>query len=126
MTRRDGAVHVEGDERLRRTLRRAADELGDLRETHQAAAQVIVDASAPPVRSGALAGGLRATATATEAVTTVVGEAARYAGVIHWGAPSRHIAAQPWFVEAERASHSEVIDVYADRVDDITRKIEGM
>lgn len=125
MSRRDGTVRVEGDDRFRATLRRAADELGDLKATHREAAQVIVDRANPPVVSGALAGGLRVVATDDGAFVTVGGPAEVYAGPIHWGWPARHIKAQPFVVEAEQSAHDQWVNVYADRLDDIVSKIEG-
>lgn len=89
-------VEVDGLERLRVTMARAADTIADMQAPlGQASRRAATRASqlAPKV-TGRLAGSVRATpATATQAGITAT---VPYAGVQEYGWPARHVTANPY------------------------------
>lgn len=92
-------VQVEGLNRMVRTLRRAGADLGDLKDAHRRAAEVVLPAAAAiaPHRSGRLAASLRAGATAGAGTVKAGGKAkAPYANPIHWGWFSRPDPDKGW------------------------------
>lgn len=104
---------------LARTLLRAADELAELEPVNKRAGELIAAGPAPR-RSGQLAASVRADATANG---VVVGSALRYATFVHWGAPRRHVIAQPWLLDQTKAREADLIELYRDHAADVVADI---
>lgn len=121
------SVKVEGARELRATMKRAGDDLGDLKDAHaQVASTVAVSAkgSAPAV-SGRLAGTIRGNRAAASAVVKAGGASAPYAGPIHWGWPARNIAAQPFLTDAASQTEPTWTEIYLSAIKKIVDKIHG-
>lgn len=95
-------------------LRSAADGLGQLESVDQAAAQLVDTASRPdiPVASGRLAG-------AQTVAGGVVSNATPYALPVHagWRRGRASAPAHPWLVRGADKATPDVLDLYADHVD---------
>lgn len=120
-------VQVEGAAQLRATLRRAGDDLLDLKAAHgRVSAYVASQArSRAPRVTGTLAGTIRSSGTKTQALVRAGFKRVPYAGPIHWGWPKRNIRANPFISDAATSTESRWIRQYELAVDGIVRKIEG-
>lgn len=127
MARSRVVVRLEGAAELRRTLRAAGDDLGDLKAAHQAAAEVVAPAaaSAAPFRSGRLAASVRGSGTKTAAQVRAGSARVPYAGVQEYGWPARGIVAQPYLVPSAEATEPIWYDAYVAEVDTILGRIKG-
>lgn len=132
----NGAIQIEGIKDLRRRLRRAGDDLSDMKDLHaEIAASVVARArSKAPVRDGNLARTLRGSGTKTNAAVRLGTRRAPYANAIHWGrkrwpntaatsTPSGRaphasiIRARPFIMETARAMDGEIQAKYAAFID---------
>jgi hypothetical protein len=120
-------IRVEGARQLRSSMRRAGLDLDELKATHDRVAQLVAGRgrSSAPVRTGKLAGTVRASGTKTAAVIRAGYARVPYANPIHWGWPRRGIPANPWLSEAAQASEPAWIGIYTAEVDRILDRIEG-
>lgn len=117
------SVTVEGGREAARALDRAAVELDDLDSTAgpSAAASVLVAAQwGAPRRTGLLA----SSGYVDEGDPVAVVFGARYAPPVHYGVPSRNMAAQPFLTEAARRHETTVETIYAREVDKIARRAD--
>ena len=123
-----GTIRVEGARQLRRTLKRAGDNLDDLKDAHAAAGAIVVGAArvSGPRRSGALVGTLRASRAAASATIRAGSASVPYAGVIHWGWTGHHIRAQPWVSAAAQATEPAWTAAYASAVDRVLATVKGV
>ncbi len=90
-------------------LRDAAAAIGDLEPVNSEAGRVILAAAHPPRLTGRTEAGMFARTTAAGAT---LASSAPYWTFVHWGAPRRHIRANPWLLAATRASTQEVARLY--------------
>ena len=114
-----GAVKIEGLREVNKALKDLSDDLKNaMKETHLEAAKTVLPEAIrlAPVRTGALANSLRATATRTGGRIRAGAGAVPYAGPIHFGWPARRIKPQPFVYEALDPRRDEVIDVYVKRL----------
>lgn len=114
-----GRIQIEGLKETQAALRAASNDLrNEMKPTHKAAAEVIVDGAKRyvPVRSGRLASSIRAAATQTGGRVRAGSAAVPYAGPIHFGWPARRIKPQPFIYEAMDERRGEVLQIYADRI----------
>lgn len=120
-------IRVEGAAQLRRTLRRAGDDLTDLKGAHAAAGAIAGQAARTngPRRTGRLLGSVRWSGSATGAVVRAGRASVPYAMPIHWGWPSRGITAQPWVTKAAQDTEPVWSEVYADAVQRILNRVRG-
>lgn len=112
-------IQIEGLKETQKALASMSDDLKDeMKPTHKAAAEVIVEGSKRyvPVRSGRLATSIRAVATRTSGRVRAGSAAVPYAGPIHFGWPARRIKPQPFIYDAMDARRQEVYDLYARRI----------
>ena len=125
---RDAGIRVEGAAELRRTLKRAGEDLSDLKTAHSAAAQIVAGRGrgTAPRRTGTLAASVRGSGTATAAVVRAGGARVPYAGPIHWGWPSRGITAQPWLSEAATDTETVWVAGYERDVERILDRVKGI
>lgn len=121
-------IRVEGAANLRRTLRRAGDDLADLKEAHGAAAAIAGSRArgTAPRRSGRLAANVRWSGAAATATVRVGSSTVPYANPIHWGWPKRGIAARPWVSEAARDTEHQWTAVYEAAVERILARVKGI
>lgn len=119
-------MRVEGGPALRSSLRKAGHDLQDLKDVHKDAAQIVVAAARPPVKSGRLAASGRAAGTANAAIMRWGGASIRYAGPVHYGNPAHHMEPQPFGTEAARGTEPVWTHLYEDKVDNILGHIKGV
>lgn len=117
-------VVVEGDKQLALTMRRAADDLTDMRDTHsQVAGKVAVQGrSGAPRVTGLLASSVRGSG-APDAATITAGTV--YANPIHWGWSARNIRANPFIADPIRNGQDAIVKRYADEVSRVVHTIHG-
>lgn len=120
-------VEVKGAKELRKQLKAAGDDLGDLKATHKKIAQIVeFDAlQLAPVVTGGLVGSIRASGTQTSAIVRAGRKSVPYAGPIHWGWPARNITAQPFLVDAQEAKYEDWMGEYTELVDRALNKVAG-
>lgn len=121
---------VEGASRLRSTLRKAGDDLGDLKDANMQAAKIVTPAGKGrvPRRSGRLADSIRPGATKTAAIVRAGNN--RKAGVpygnpIHWGWFKRGIKPALFLSRAAQDSEPQWRNVYEAALEAAMRQIEG-
>lgn len=121
-------VRVEGARRLRSTLRKAGQDLGDLKTAHTAAAGIVTPAARgrAPRRTGRLAGDVRGSGTTTAATIRVGRASVPYAQPVHWGWPRRGIAANPFVTEAAQATEPTWVQAYESAVSRILDRVKGI
>lgn len=123
MTRAE--LRIDGAPELARGLARVAGELGDLSEpgresSERVAAHARVTA---PRDTGFLASTIRAAAYPDVSVVNVD---APYAPFVHWGVPSRNMAARPFLTTALEADTAATLDTYTDHVNHLLARVEGI
>lgn len=120
-------VQIDGARELRRTLRAAGDDLEDLKEANQVAAEIAAAAarSRAPKRSGRLAADIRASGTKTAGIVRAGRKKLPYAGPIHWGWPARGIEAQPYLADGAKSTEPVWIPIYQKMIDDALQKVKG-
>ncbi|PZE84157.1 HK97 gp10 family phage protein [Curtobacterium sp. MCBD17_032] len=123
----DSLVQVDGARQLRASLRRAGDDLTDLKAAHKHAAQIAANASADlaPRRTGRLQQTIRASGTKTAGIIRAGTARVPYAAPIHWGWSRRHITAQPFLSDGARDSEGRWLPVYTDYVQHTLDSIQG-
>jgi hypothetical protein len=117
-------VSLEGDRELVRTLKEAADQMGDFSHVNADAAEIIIGVVRPltPVDTGYLQDSTEASV--DELAVTIVNEL-DYAPPIHNGWPDHNIAPTPFLEEGFEESVDKWLPLYMDRVRDIIEDVEG-
>ena len=118
-------VEVQGANRLRRTLKAAGKDLGNLTQAHRDAARIAEQAVQSPRKTGRLAGTVRSSGTKTAGILRAGRASVPYAGPIHWGWPSRGIPARPFLSDAATRSERQWLPVYEAAVEDALDQIQG-
>ena len=118
-------IKVTGARELRAALKRAGDDMSDLKAIHKEAAdKVRGEAKARvPVISGELGASIRSGATKTRSYVAAGRKLVPYAGPIHFGWPARNIEAQPFLYDALDDRKEQVTDLYNRRVEAMVRRI---
>ena len=118
---------MDGLRRLRADLRRAGEDLRDLREVNRRAGELVARAAAPLARrrTGRLAGAGRAAAAANRVSVLWGGASVPYAGPLHWGWPARGITPDPFVSEAAQATEAAWLGMYQDELEDAFRSMYG-
>lgn len=119
------SVELEGATNVKRGLSELADGLTDMSPAHRPVGAMVRAAGAlrAPKRSGRLAGSLTAT---TQPDAAVITSSLVYAGVIHYGWPGHHIAANPFLFTAAQSAESSWSRVYLARVTQLVNAIRGV
>ena len=127
MAGRAPAVQIDGLKELRRTLRKAGDDLADLKQANADAAAVAADGGRArvPTLSGLLAGSIRSTGTKTTGIIRAGKAAAPYANPIHWGWPKRNIPANPFLSDGAVATEPQWLPIYEERLEHILSNVQG-
>jgi hypothetical protein len=120
-------VRVEGLGPFIRAMREAQADMDDLKDATQKAGTIVLAAATgrAPRRTGKLAGSGRASRTARRAIVRFGSARVPYAGPIHWGWPRRHIAAQPFAIDAARATEPVWLAGFARDLERIATQVEG-
>lgn len=120
-------VRVEGARELRAALKRAGEDVGDLKAAHADAASIVATfaGASAPRRSGRLAGSIRASGTTSKAIVRVGKKSVPYASVIHWGWARRGIRANPFVSEAAQRTEPRWVDIYTTAVQRMLDRIRG-
>jgi len=125
-------VEVEGDRELRRALKHFDGNLGDLRDVHESAGEVVEREAERlvPVRSGLLRQSIRLSvrlAGRKAQGTSVIAGGGRlvpYAPPIHFGWKRRGIEPNPFLFDALDKRREEVRDRYDDGVQSLVRRLD--
>jgi hypothetical protein len=122
-----GRVEVEGAARLAKTLGRARNDLGNMREANTRTAALIAGGARlrAPRKTGRLAAAITPRATETEAVVEVGGAAIAYAGVIHNGWPAHGIEPHPFLTDAAKATESQWLPGYERQAQRDLNRVRG-
>lgn len=120
-------VEIDGAQQLRKTLRAAGDDLGDLKAANQQAADIAAHAarSRAPRLTGQLAGDIRASGTKTAGTIRAGRKRIPYAGPLHWGWPARGIEARPYITEGAQQTESIWVPLYKELMDEALKKVKG-
>ena len=113
---------VDGADTLARTTAAAAKSLRDLTATNRAVAEGVAASASPPRRTGALAGSLSCSSSATE---SEVSSSLVYAGVIEYGWARHGIEATSFLTSAATGRDPASIDLYERAVNDALAKVRG-
>jgi hypothetical protein len=120
-------LQVDGARQLRATLKAAGDDLEDLKAVHATVARYVAlrAAAMAPRRSGRLAASVRGNQAKTAATVRAGGARVPYANPIHWGWPRRHIASNPFLVNAAHTTEPTWTKYYLREVERIVGKVHG-
>ncbi|MFT4299319.1 MAG: hypothetical protein QM597_06775 [Aeromicrobium sp.] len=121
-------LRVKGGRELRRTLKQAGDDLGDLKQAHAAAAGIVAPvarANAPVGATGRLAASVRPGASKTESMIRAGKKSVPYAGVHEFGWPDRNIAAQPFIIPAAHDTEPRWVTLFEIALNRILNRIQG-
>ena len=118
------SIKATGVKELRRELRRMGDDLEDLKTLNLDVATLVSDRAKDivPRRTGNLADTIRPAGTKTAGRVRAGFKRVPYAGVIHFGHPTRGIQPQPFLYDALDQRRGEVLDAYFKGVRKIQRK----
>jgi hypothetical protein len=121
-------AQLAGTANLVATLHTAAGELADLKDANGRASQLITAsaAAAAPRRTGRLASTGQAATADGRAVITFGGNSARYAPVIHWGWPKRHIRPREFASHAAQRTEPQWIEFYRTDVETAIDRVQGV
>jgi len=124
----DAEVRVQGLNELIRTMKKAGEDLSDLKDAHARAGQIVANyaRTIAPKRSGKLAGTIRAAKQVRRARIQAGRASVPYANPIHWGWPSRHIEPNPFLSIAARDTESQWRTYYEKAVADALAKVRGV
>jgi HK97 gp10 family phage protein len=122
-----GVVQVVGVKELRATMKKAGEDLADLKAIHQAAGNIVVAVAQQlaPKRSGALAGTIRATRQAAGVAVKAGSASVPYAGPIHWGWRARNITGNPFLTDAAAQTEEQWVSLYYAELEKIIERVEG-
>ncbi len=122
VTSGDMRLRVVGFGQTLRNMSKAGADAEDMKSLMHTIGEVVLGAAKPPEASGKLAGTLRAGRGKTKAVVRAGGARAPYAGVIYYGWPAHHIAAQPFLSTAIQQTRPQILSELQDGLGDILRK----
>lgn len=109
-------IKITGLRETVRSLEKLGVEVADLKAVFNRVGNVVVNEAKTlvPVRSGALAGSIRANKAKNKAIVRAGSARVPYAGVIHYGWPGHNIEPQPFLTDAldskEQAAVREMDD----------------
>lgn len=118
---------IDGARELRKQLRAASADLGDLKAAHAEAGRIVepVAKGRVPVRSGALRASIRSSGTQTTAVIRAGYARVPYANPIHWGWPARNIRRNAFAWDAIKSTQPRWMLAYKKAVDGILSRVRG-
>jgi hypothetical protein len=122
-----GVYQVTGAKELRRTLKQAGADMGDLKAVNRRVGELVADAARPrvPVRSGRLVASIRPAAAAAKVTIRAGSARLPYAGPIHWGWPKHHITANPFLSDAAIRTEDTWVGYYFDELQAVVDGVKG-
>lgn len=127
---RQGKEGIDGLRELQRALRNVSDDAKlEMKPTHLAAAELVAEDARKraPVRSGRLRNSIVGRAVQTGGRVRIGfggGPASLYAGPIHFGWPARRIRPQPFVYDALDPKRPDLVRLYEQRIDELTKKYD--
>lgn len=136
---RSAGVQIVGGRELRRSLKAAGEDLGDLKAANTEAAQIAARASAdlaPRGPTGRLQASIRGSGTKTAGIVRAGKKSVPYAAAVHWGrnywpnathsrrTPSK-AAAQPFISDGAKNSEGQWLPVYERAVEAAIQRVQG-
>ena len=120
-------VKVYGVKRLRRSMKKAGQDLADLKAVHAEVAAYVANLAAgkAPRRTGKLAGSVRGNKAVARSTVMAGRASVPYAAPIHWGWPARNIERNAWIGRAALDSEAQWLAMFVAGMDSAIRKIEG-
>ena len=131
-------LEVEGTRQLRKTLKAAGQDLGELKAANRTAAEIAAKAAGGlvPSRSGRLEATVRASGTNAAGIVRAGTKRAPYANAVHWGRvfwPNRRHTrrarsktdAQPFLTEGAQKSEGQWLPVYQRNINQILSQVKG-
>lgn len=120
-----GEVRIEGLNTLTRTMKRAGEDLADLKDANARAGAIVASAASAmaPRRSGRLAASVRASRAVGRARVMAGRASVPYGPPIHFGWPARHIAANPFVSQAARDTEPIWLAAY---LADVEKALDGV
>ncbi|WP_165217242.1 HK97 gp10 family phage protein [Schaalia sp. ZJ1691] len=127
MNRKGAVVQIEGARELRRQLKAAGDDLKDLSAAHRKAADIAARAArtAAPVKTGRLAGSIRASGTKTAGIIRAGRKAIPYANPIEFGWAARGIKAHPFLTVSAKRTEPVWVPIYMQELEKTLDKVKG-
>lgn len=124
----EGAVRVEGLAALTRTMRKAGEDITELKDAHTRVSDIVTTAAADraPRNTGALSQSLRPAKQANRARVMAGSAKVPYAGPIHWGWPAHNIEPQPFLSDAAVETQPQWIEQYQADVQKALDKVRGV
>lgn len=126
-------VEVRGAARLRSTMRKAGADLGQLKDAHKRAAEIVAGAARQraPRATGKLAATVRAAGTLRAGVVRAGFKRTPYAGPNNWGWPTGSgprgaFGGSNFITDAAKATEPAWVPVYLGDLDRIIDQIEGI
>jgi hypothetical protein len=118
-------VKVEGGRELRKALAALDPKMDDLKDAHARVAKIVEQAARgnAPRKSGRLANTIRGNRAKTRATVKAGGARVRYAGVIEWGWPKRHIEARHYLVNAAHDTEPTWQRIYLEDVEHLLEQV---
>ena len=119
------AVRVVNARELRAALKRAGDDLDEMKDSHARVSAFVADEAEAraPRRSGRLAASVRGSRQVRRARVSAGGAAVPWAGPIHWGWPDRNIEAQPFIADAAHDTEPRWLPTYLEEVEAIVDRV---
>lgn len=133
-------IRVEGADRLKRTMRKAGADLGELRQANRAAANTVAAAARPmtpvgkprprrgrgrPKAPGRLMRSIRTSASLKAGIVKAGNRRVPYAAVIHYGWRARGIRERPWLHNAAVSTEPIWTKNYTRKMNEILRHVKG-
>lgn len=120
------SIKIEGLGQLTRDLRKAGDDLSELKDVNQEVSGIVLHASHPPRgKTGKLAASGR-TNRAAKKVNVLYGSArVPYAAAIHWGYRKGNIRSNPFVTEAAERTQPLWLRAYEAGIQQILNRIAG-
>lgn len=122
-------IKVEGAKQLRRSLKKAGDDLSKMKAAHAAAASIAAESArgyAPMGPTGRLIRSIRSSGTNTAGIVRSGYKSVPYAGPIHWGWPGHNISANPFMSDGATSSESRWLPVYEAAVENAIQQVRGI
>lgn len=120
-------VEIEGLSRFITTCKRAGVDMANFKTANQRTGEIVASTARflAPRRSGNLALSIRSSAQARRVRILAGDTGVPYAAPIHWGWPSRNIAANPFASKAAQATESIWTTAYQKELAAIVAKVQG-
>lgn len=119
-------IRIENLKKIIRQMEKAGADAQDMKDLMYEVGTLVVNGAAGlvPVRSGRLAGNIRASKAKTKAIVRAGGARVPYAGVIHYGWPAHNIVANEFLDKAREDRKQQIVSTISDGIDDILRKVD--